>query len=67
MSVIGRVRNCSPVQCASSAGKEDTMGWITIVLAIMSLCGKNVNTMLAICAIITSVLSLYLAHLVKRR
>ena len=43
------------------------MGWITIVLAIMSLCGKNVDTMLAICAIITSVLSLYLAHLVKRQ
>lgn len=61
------MKNCLLALSASSAGKEYTMGWITIVLAIMSLCGKNVDTMLAICAIITSVLSLYLAHLVKRQ
>lgn len=40
---------------------ENIMDWITVILAVMYLCGANVGTALAICALISSLLSLYLA------
>ena len=65
MSVIGKMRNCAPVQCVILSGKEYIMGWITVILAVMYLCGVKVGTALAICALISSLLSLYLAYTSK--
>lgn len=44
---------------------ENIMGWITVILAVLYLCGMNVGTALAICALISSLLSLYLAYTSK--
>lgn len=41
------------------------MGWITVILAVLYLCGMNVGTALAICTLISSLLSLYLAYTSK--
>ena len=62
---IGSLMNWILARCASLNGKEYNMGWITVILAVMYLCGLNVGTALAICALISSLLSLYLAYTSK--
>ena len=41
---------------------QQGLSWITVFLAVLYLCGVNVGTALAICAIISSLVSLYLAY-----
>ena len=65
MSAIGKMRNCAPVRCASLSGKEYIMGWITVMFAVLYLCGVKVGTALAISALISSLVSLYLAYASK--